>query len=239
MTKTTKKVDEATGVETTGHEWDGIEELNNPLPRWWLWTFYATIVWGVAYTIAYPAWPMISGATEGVLGFSTRGVLVDELTANEERNAQLVAALNGAELTELSPQDDLHRYAVNRGAAVFRANCSQCHGSGAAGATGYPNLLDDNWLWGGSVEEIAYTIDHGIRNETDPEARWSQMPAFGEMLSRGEIASTMTRPSPPRARRSSWTTAPPATAMTRWETARSAPRTSRMRSGSTAATARR
>ena len=191
MTKTTKKVDEATGVETTGHEWDGIEELNNPLPRWWLWTFYATIVWGVAYTIAYPAWPMISGATEGVLGFSTRGVLVDELTANEERNAQLVAALNGAELTELSPQDDLHRYAVNRGAAVFRANCSQCHGSGAAGATGYPNLLDDNWLWGGSVEEIAYTIDHGIRNETDPEARWSQMPAFGEMLSRGEIASVV------------------------------------------------
>ena len=184
----TKKIDDATGVETTGHDWDGITELNNPLPRWWLWTLYATIVWAIGYTILYPAWPMLSGATTGVLGWSTRGAAAQEITAHEAQNAQLVADLTAADLPALQPGDPLHRYAVARGAAVFRANCSQCHGSGAAGAKGYPNLLDDDWLWGGDVAAIAATIDHGIRNETDPDARWSQMPAFGEILSKPEIA---------------------------------------------------
>ena len=191
MSKTTRKIDEATGVETTGHEWDGIEELNNPLPRWWLWTFYATVFWGIAYTIAYPAWPLVRGATEGVLGYSTRGELTADLSAQEARNADLVAALNEADLAALSPQDDLHRYAVARGAAVFRASCSQCHGSGAAGSVGYPNLLDDDWLWGGTVEEIEATIAHGIRNETSPDARWSEMPAFADLFTRQETAAVV------------------------------------------------
>jgi cytochrome c oxidase cbb3-type subunit III len=182
-----KKIDETTGVETTGHVWDGIEELNNPLPRWWLWTFYATIIWGVGYTIAYPAWPMISGATTGVLGFSTRAQVAEDITAHEAQNSELVAALNAADLTTLAAGDDLHRYAVARGASVFRAQCSQCHGSGAAGGIGYPNLLDNDWLWGGDLENIAWTIRHGIRNETDPDARWSQMPAYGDMFADEEI----------------------------------------------------
>ena len=181
------RIDEETGVETTGHSWDGIEELNNPLPRWWLWTLYATIVWAIGYTIAYPAWPMISGATTGLLGFSTRAQVAEQITEHEAKNAQLVTDLLNADLAAISPTDDLHRYAVARGGSVFAAQCSQCHGSGAAGATGYPNLLDDDWLWGGDVESISYTVNHGIRNETDGNTRWSEMPAYGEIFTSAEI----------------------------------------------------
>ena len=182
-----RKVDDETGVETTGHVWDGIEELNNPLPRWWLWTFYITIIWGIGYVIAYPAWPLVSGATAGVLGYSTRGEVAQQIADHEAQNAGLVAELVAADLAALEPSDDLHRYAVARGGSVFRAQCSQCHGSGAAGAIGYPNLLDDDWLWGGDIENIAYSISHGIRNETDFDARWSEMTAYDDILSDGEV----------------------------------------------------
>ncbi len=182
-------VDEETGIDTTGHVWDGIRELNNPLPRWWLWTFYATIVWAIGYCIAYPAWPLINGATAGVLGYSTRQEIARDIAAAAESNAALETALASADLPTLAQNDALYRYAVASGAAVFRTNCSQCHGSGAAGAKGYPNLLDDDWLWGGAQDDIAGTVRHGIRNEVDPDARWSQMPAFGEVLTRDEIAA--------------------------------------------------
>lgn len=181
------RVDELTGRETMGHDFDGIEELNTPMPRWWLITFYATIAWGVAYTIAFPAWPMISGATAGLLGYSTRAEVAADIDAHETANAALVADLLEVDMTAFDPQSDLHRYAVARGGSVFRAQCSQCHGAGAAGATGYPNLLDNDWLWGGNLEAIAFSVRHGIRNETDPDARWSQMPAFGDMLEPEEI----------------------------------------------------
>ncbi len=181
------RVDELTGRPTMGHEFDGIEELNTPMPRWWLWTFYLTIIWGIGYTIAFPAWPTISGATAGLLGYSTRGEVSADIAAHEAANAALVTELNAVDLAALDAQSDLHRYAVARGASVFRAQCSQCHGSGAAGAIGYPNLLDNDWLWGGSLEEIAYSVRHGIRNETDFDARYSEMPAFGDILAREEI----------------------------------------------------
>lgn len=182
-----QRLDEQTGQTTTGHSYDGIEELNTPLPRWWLWTFYLTIIWGVGYTIAYPAWPLISGATSGLLGYATRGEVAEDIAAHEASNAALVEQLVAADLTEVASGTDLHRYGIARGGAVFRAQCSQCHGSGAAGAIGYPNLLDNDWLWGGTVEEIAYTVQHGIRNETDFDAHYSQMPAFGEFWERTEI----------------------------------------------------
>ncbi|MFO7805656.1 MAG: cytochrome-c oxidase, cbb3-type subunit III [Paracoccaceae bacterium] len=182
-----RKIDKETGVETTGHNWDGIEELNNPLPRWWLWTFYITIIWAIGYTIAYPAWPMISGATAGVMGYSTRAEVTEAIAAHEERNVDLVASLNQGDLNVIEAGSDLHRYATARGGAVFRAQCSQCHGAGAAGATGYPNLLDDAWLWGGDVESIYLSVNHGIRNETDPDARWSEMPAYDDILQDTEI----------------------------------------------------
>ena len=187
MSEDDKRIDELTGQQTTGHSYDGIEELNTPLPRWWLWTFYATIIWGVGYTIAYPAWPMISGATAGILGYSTRAEVAESIAAHEAANAELAGQLLEMDLAAFDPQSDLHRYALSRGAAVFRAQCSQCHGAGAAGGIGYPNLIDDDWLWGGALPEIAYTVRHGIRNETDPNAHWSQMPAFGELLNEAEI----------------------------------------------------
>ncbi|WP_179379340.1 cytochrome-c oxidase, cbb3-type subunit III [Jannaschia marina] len=174
------RIDPTTGVETTGHDWDGIEELNTPLPRWWLWTFYGTIVWGVIYVILFPAWPLVTQATGGVLGWSSRG----EVTADIERvnlsNAELTESLATVDLAVLDENGPLHDFAVSAGESVFRNNCSQCHGAGAAGvaASGYPNLLDDDWLWGGTLEDIAFTVRHGIRNEEDGEARFSEMPAF-------------------------------------------------------------
>jgi cytochrome c oxidase cbb3-type subunit 3 len=176
---------------TTGHVWDGIEEFDNPMPRWWLWTFYACIIWGVAYTIAYPAWPLISSATAGILGYSTRAEVAAEIADVEQANAAINTQLASVELTEISANAELNGYAVSAGAAVFRTYCSQCHGSGAAGAVGYPNLLDDDWLWGGDIENIHLTIAHGIRNEDDADARYSEMPAFGEILEEAEITQVV------------------------------------------------
>ncbi|MGR3496186.1 cytochrome-c oxidase, cbb3-type subunit III [Citreimonas sp.] len=187
MTK--RRIDPVTGTETTGHQWDGIEELNNPLPRWWLWTFYATILFSLVYVILYPAWPLVNRATDGVLGWSARDDVAREIAAVDAAQAEMRASLVGTDLAALDRNEELLAFATNAGAAVFRTHCSQCHGSGAAGALGYPNLLDDEWLWGGMIEDIAYTVRHGIRNEADPEARWSQMPGFGEILDRDEIAT--------------------------------------------------
>ncbi|WGH78069.1 cytochrome-c oxidase, cbb3-type subunit III [Jannaschia ovalis] len=189
-----KKIDKETGIETTGHTWDGIEELNTPLPRWWLWTFYATVVWGIIYTILFPAWPLVSGATAGVLNWSTRANVAADIETVNLTTAELRDSLVEIDLAVLERNEALHDYAVRAGASVFANNCSQCHGRGAAGvqAAGYPNLLDDAWLWGGQIEDIAYTVRHGIRNEADPDARWSEMPAFGDILEDEEIASLVT-----------------------------------------------
>jgi cytochrome c oxidase cbb3-type subunit 3 len=179
--------------DTTGHSWDGIKEFNNPLPRWWLWTFYACIIWGVVYTVLYPAWPLVSSATSGVLGYSTRGEVAADIATFEEMNAPIRAQIEEVELAAITADEnpDLYNYAIQGGGAIFRTWCAQCHGSGAAGAIGYPNLLDDDWLWGGSIDEIHYTISHGIRNEDDFDARYSEMTAFDEILSDEEISSVV------------------------------------------------
>jgi cytochrome c oxidase cbb3-type subunit 3 len=179
----------AEGIGTTGHDWDGIQEWNNPMPRWWVWTFCATIVWGVGYTLAYPAWPLVSGATSGLLGYSTRGDVAADIASVEAARAGIMERLANADLTQLAGDPELQAFAVDAGASVFRANCAACHGAGANGvqAGGFPSLLDDDWLWGGTITDIAQTITHGIRNESSGEARWSEMPAFGEMLSGEEI----------------------------------------------------
>ncbi|OJW59395.1 MAG: cytochrome-c oxidase, cbb3-type subunit III [Sphingomonadales bacterium 63-6] len=173
------RIDEATGVETVGHEWDGIEELNNPLPRWWILSFYACILWAIAYCIAYPAWPMISSATQGVLGWTSRGELAKEMQAQEKERAANVAALADMPIEQLPGNPALMRAAVAGGRAAFKVNCVQCHGSGAAGSKGYPNLNDDDWLWGGDLKAIETTLIHGIRQPGDDQTRFSQMPSFG------------------------------------------------------------
>jgi cytochrome c oxidase cbb3-type subunit 3 len=182
---------QANDPDTTGHEWDGIQEWNNPLPRWWLWTFYLTIIWAIGYSVAYPAWPLLTRATPGLTAFSTRADVAEAIAAAEAKNAALNDRLAAADLTTVAADPDLGPYAANKGAAVFRSHCVQCHGSGAAGAKGYPNLLDDDWLWGGAITDIAYTVTHGIRNDQSPDTRLSQMPAFGELIEPEEIEAVV------------------------------------------------
>lgn len=187
MSKTPVKAKQDVG--TTGHSWDGIEELNNPLPRWWLWTFYACIVWALLYTVAYPAWPGLTKATPGLLGHSTRADVAAEIQRFADANAPIEAKLVAADLTAIGSDPELANFTQNAGGAVFRTWCAQCHGSGAAGAEGYPNLLDNDWLWGGSIEDIHLTVTHGIRNNEDGDARYSEMPKFGadEILEPAQI----------------------------------------------------
>ncbi len=175
----TPERDEITGTDTTGHEWDGIKELDTPLPRWWLWTFYGTIVWGIVYVILYPAWPLLNAATPGLLGYSSRAELHAAMAEHRASQQAIQDRIAAAEMDALVKDQELVTYARAGGAAIFRTYCSQCHGSGATGAKGYPNLQDDDWLWGGTPEDIRVTIAHGIRYAQDEDTRLSDMPAFG------------------------------------------------------------
>lgn len=175
-----KRVDEATNTETVGHEWDGIEELDTPMPRWWLWTFYATIVFSIGYVIAYPAMPGLHSASRGMLGWSSRGQLDQELKIAAADRARTVAALRDMPIEELPRHPQLMHAAVAGGAAAFKVNCVQCHGAGAAGSNGFPNLNDDDWLWGGDLKTIQQTLIDGVRQPGDAQTRASQMPAFGK-----------------------------------------------------------
>ena len=175
---------------STGHEWDGIKEYDNPMPRWWVWTFYATIVWAIGYVIAYPAIPMINGATQGLLGYTARNEVRQEIQRFTDQNAAVQERLAGVELASIASDPELNAYAINAGGAVFRTWCAQCHGSGASGAPGYPSLVDDSWLWGGTLEDIHLTVQHGIRDPLDPDTRYSEMPRYGvdQMLENQQIA---------------------------------------------------
>ena len=178
MTKK-KDIDSHSGTETTGHEWDGIKELNTPLPRWWLWIFYASIAWSIGYWVAMPAWPLISGYTAGILGYSQRAEVIASLAdlnaGRQDMAKRLLDWTPGA-----GPKDDeLRDFAFAMGKAAFGDNCATCHGSGAPGFKGYPNLNDDIWLWGGTIADIEKTLVVGIRS-THPETRNSKMPAYGK-----------------------------------------------------------
>ena len=183
-----KRVDEPTGTETMGHEWDGIEELNTPLPRWWLWAFYASIAWAAVYVVLYPAWPLLDRATAGVLGWTSTGQLNEELAKEQARRAPLLSAIAATPIERLADDPRLMQAAIEGGRSAFKVSCVQCHGSGAAGSKGYPNLNDDDWLWGGDIASIHFTIENGIRQPDHDETRMSQMPAFGAMLSHDQIA---------------------------------------------------
>ena len=181
-----KRIDEPTGTEFVGHEWDGIEELDTPMPRWWLWTFYLTIAWGIVYVILYPAWPMVDKATEGYLGWTSRGQLAETMELAEADRAEFRAQLDEISVSELLDRPDLLQQSVSGGAAAFKVNCVQCHGSGAAGFEGYPNLNDDDWLWGGDIAAIEQTIQHGIRWDGSDQTRTSLMPSFGEIFDQAQ-----------------------------------------------------
>ena len=168
-----------TGQATTGHEWDGIEELNTPLPRWWLWLLYATIAWAVVYFILYPAIPGWSGYTKGMLGYSSRVEIEEKIAAARAAQGKFRDGIRDSSLSEIRTDDRLLRFALAGGKAAFADNCAPCHGVGGTGNPGgYPSLADDDWLWGGKLDEIHQTIRYGVRNEED-DTRVSEMPAFG------------------------------------------------------------
>ena len=187
-----KKIDEATGVEATGHVWDGVlQELNKPLPRWWLYTFYASILWSIGYWIVYPAWPVGNDYTKGIWGYSQRAAVMEQVKEARAGQAEYRTALEKSTFADISSNADLQRFATSYGASIFATNCAPCHGRGAQGFKGYPNLNDDDWLWGGKIEDIEKTIAHGIRSDA-AETRTSMMPRFGldKILETAQIDDT-------------------------------------------------
>jgi len=170
--------DQVSGKTTTGHEWDGIKELNTPLPRWWLITFYLCIVWAVGYWVVYPAWPLLHSNTTGILGYSSRADVAVELENLNKIRGEKMVALGAASLADIEKDPALLALARARGKTVFGDNCAPCHGSGAAGAKGFPNLNDDDWLWGGTLDQIMQTIQYGARSGHS-KTHESQMLAFG------------------------------------------------------------
>lgn len=183
-----QEIDVVTGTATTGHEWDGVKELNTPLPRWWVWVFYATIVWSVVYWVLYPSWPLLNGYTRGLLDYSSRASVDREMAALQQLRGAKAVALANADLADIEKDQSLLAFARAQGKAAFGDNCAPCHGVGATGAKGYPNLNDDDWLWGGTLPAIYQTIEYGIRSG-HAQARENQMPAFGKdgTLKRDEV----------------------------------------------------
>lgn len=170
--------DAISGTETTGHEWDGIKELDTPLPRWWLMIFYASILASIIYWVLMPAWPLANGYTKGLLGFSDRNNVAADVRTLQSARAPMYERLANASTTEIASNPDLQEFARAAGESVFGDYCRTCHGAGGAGAPGYPVLADDVWIWGGSLAEIEHTLRVGIRAD-HPDTRNSQMPAFG------------------------------------------------------------
>jgi cytochrome c oxidase cbb3-type subunit III len=174
-----QEMDAVSGTPTTGHVWDGIRELNTPLPRWWLWLFYITIVWSVGYWIVYPSWPLISSYTAGTFGWHSRQAVVSDLDAIKAQRGPMVAKLAAASLAEIAADPQLADFARAQGRSAFAENCAPCHGAGGGGAKSYPNLNDDEWIWGGKLEQIEQTIQFGARSG-NPKAHEGAMLAFGK-----------------------------------------------------------
>lgn len=174
-----KEVDEISGTETTGHEWDGIRELNTPLPRWWLWVFYASIIWSFGYWVLYPSWPTLTGYLPGTLNHSQRADVDQAVKDLKALRAETGQKLSGSTLQQIEADPNLFQFAREAGKSAFGDNCSTCHGSGGQGFKGYPNLNDDVWIWGGTLDEIRKTITFGVRSTHD-DTRVSMMPAFGK-----------------------------------------------------------
>lgn len=177
--------------QTMGHEWDGIEEYNNPLPRWWVWTFFACVAFAIGYVLYYPAFP---GGHGSASNWTTIKELNQSLAEAKASQKDFDDKLTATALGDVEKDETLRTYAQAAGKMLFSINCSQCHGAGGAGAKGFPNLLDDEWIHGGKLADIAYTITHGVRNTQDAKARNpGLMPAFGkdEILGAGQVADVV------------------------------------------------
>jgi cytochrome c oxidase cbb3-type subunit III len=171
--------DAISGTETTGHEWDGVRELNTPLPKWWLYTWYACIAWAAGMCLLYPSIPGIRSYWHGLLGYSTRVEAMKGVAAIHALHADAMADIARKSIEQVAADPKLLETALQSGRSTFANNCQPCHGQNGTGRIGYPALGDDVWLWGGKLPDIETTITHGIRSN-DPAARQSLMPAFGD-----------------------------------------------------------
>ena len=162
-----RDIDHHSGVETTGHEWDGLKELNNPLPRWWVMVFWACTLWAIGYWVAYPAWPGLTDYTHGMLASSERADAMAGVAADKAAQSKFTDAIGKMSLAEVNANPELLKFSAVAGRAAFLNNCAGCHGSGAQGGPGFANLNDDNWLWGGKLDDIQQTILYGVRNGSD------------------------------------------------------------------------
>lgn len=182
-------------VQTTGHAWDGdLQEYNNPLPRWWLWCFYGTVVFSVLYWFIYPSWPVgqtwlkgfgsVSYTVTDKTGkekeqehrWNTRALLLENLSkaADNPQRKAMIAKVRAASFEEISKDPKMMEFVRSVGKGLFGDNCAACHGRGGQGVIGlYPNLADDDWLWGGDMQQIYQTMTEG---------RNGFMPAFGPVL---------------------------------------------------------
>ena len=183
------EVDPVTGSAIHPYSWDGIGELETPPPRWWVLTYLVCFLFAVGWWVAYPAWPYIAGYTKGVLGFSTRADVAEQIAAAKAAQAPYNNKLAQLDYAAIAADPELSTFAMAGGKALFGENCAQCHGSGANGNVGYPNLLDDDWLWGGDYATLEQTVMHGVRSTNDEATRQSQMPAFGKdgILTREQV----------------------------------------------------
>lgn len=174
--------------KTTGHEWDGISEYNIPAPRWWLIVWIICIIWSVIYWFFYPTWPTSGGNSKGSLNWTQQSQLAESQKEIDARRDVFLEKISKTDFSEIQKNPELMEFALNGGRAAFKENCAACHGTGAQGAKGYPNLNDDDWLWGGKVTDIYQTLQFGIRSSHD-KTRFSQMPSFGidKVLKKDEI----------------------------------------------------
>lgn len=170
--------DSVTGHNTTGHEWDGLKELNQPLPKWWLYIFYATVVWSAVYFVLYPSVPGITGYFHGVLGYSQRHAVDQDVAEVQAQRAAAMDKIKVLSFAEIRKDPELLAVAETAGRITFANDCQPCHGAGGGGNPNYPALAAGSWLWGGSLEAIQQTVTHGIRSD-DPQTRQSQMIKFG------------------------------------------------------------
>ncbi|WEX10818.1 cytochrome-c oxidase, cbb3-type subunit III [Chelativorans sp. AA-79] len=182
--------DPVTGKPTTGHEWNGIKELDNRVPRAVIFFLVATTLFSTVYWVLMPSWPLGVTYTKGLLGIDQRQTVekvVQEAAAQRAAWTDEIARLGFAEITE---RPELMRIVRESGRTLFGDNCAACHGTDAKGNPGFPSLADDAWLWGGDPEIVAETLRIGI-NSTHPETRFAQMPAFGRdgILDRAAISS--------------------------------------------------
>jgi cytochrome c oxidase cbb3-type subunit 3 len=180
--------DPHSGYLMTGHEWNGIKELNTPVPRVVYFFLIVTTLFAVGYWILMPAWPIGTTYTKGLLGIDQRTTVADSLKQAALARAAWSERIETTDFAGIQSDPQLMAFVRETGRALFGDKCAACHGRNARGGKGFPNLTTTSWLWGGDPAAIAETIRVGI-NSAHPETRVSQMLAFGRdgMISRGDV----------------------------------------------------